>query len=495
MQQSVEALQQPWLRADLVFPELAERARQRCSEQLGSIVLAECVEVAYLSEDLESTTLQASIQHAAQGDVVSRDLVKSNVSTDLYERLFKIGKTRTRLDVVNHRLEQHGRPVSDIQLNTFRHTYLDETMQQRSRAELTNIALFEQLIPTGIFETHYALVWSPATENQQTKEEFGFYQDTESCSIQMLAVQGNEAILETALVAGKAHGDAPRHDLAAIHTIAHQNGIMLNEHNADGMLQYVMLVPKEAAPHGIDTIVEQYDEAAGGTFYGEAKPAQDYVVYGQECLDRAESFDDIVEVITDQLLSESAAFTTPIQAIIRLDELSQWYGVKRAVNDVSLDAAVFGQESAFYINQARQANEQGDKAGLDRATRSAQATANSSSCPLAKSMFEKVQQTDDDKNNEDGETNGKRKWMKCPHCDAKVYDDPCARVLACWDCHALVVNGKVCSTGNGGSKKRKAQQQEAASKEQHKPKPTAAAQPYPSTDHTAPQSVAVLETV
>ncbi|MBP7807131.1 hypothetical protein KA047_01400 [Candidatus Saccharibacteria bacterium] len=494
MQQPVETLPQAWLRADVVFPELAERSRQQCAEQLGTLVMSDCVEVAYLAEDLEPTTLQASIQLAAQGDVASRELVKSNVSTDMYERLFKIGKTRTRLDVANHRLEQHGRAVSDIQLNTFRHTYLDETMQRRSRAELTNILLFEQLIPTGVFETHYALVWSPATEDQQTKEEFGFYQDTESCSVQLLEVKGNEATLETALVAGKADADSPRHDLEAIHAIAHQNGIMLNEHNADGMLQYVMLVPKTAAPHGMDSIVEMYDTAVGGTFYGEAKPTQDYVVYGQECLDRAESFDGIVEIITNQLLSEAAAFATPIEAIMRLDELSQWYGVKRAVNDTSIDAAVFGQQSALHINEARLAHEQGDKAAVDRATRSAQATADSSSCPLAKSMFEKAQQTDDDTNNEDGEATGKRKWMKCPHCDAKVFDDPCARVLACWDCHALVVNGKVCSTGNGGSKKRKEQQQEAASKEQHKPHPAEPPQPYPVFAHATSQPVAVLET-
>ncbi len=482
MQQSVETLPQSWLRADVVFPELAERSRQQCAEQLGRLVMSDCVEVACLSEELESTTtLQSSIQQAARGDKRSRELVKSNVSTDLYERLFKVGKTRTHLDVANNRLEQHGRPVSDIQLNTFRHTYLDETMQRRSRLELTNIMLFEQLIPTGVFETHYALVWSPATDNQQTKEEFGFYQDTESCSIQMLGVQGNEALLETALVAGKASADAPRHDLSAIHAIAHQNGVVLNEHSPDGMLQYVMLVPKAAAPQGIDTIVEMYDRAVGDTFYGEAKPVQDYVQYGQACLDRAESFDSIVEIITNQLLSEAAAFATPMDAIMRLDELSQWYGVKRAVNDVSIDAAVFGQQSALHINQARLAHEQGDEAGLDRAIRSAQATASSSSCPLAKSMFEKVQQADDTNNSEGAESTGKRKWMKCPHCDAKVYDDPCARVLACWDCHALVVNGKVCSTGNGGTKKRKEERRQAASAEHQKhvaqPTTTAPLQP------------------
>lgn len=51
---------------------------------------------------------------------------------------------------------------------------------------------------------------------------------------------------------------------------------------------------------------------------------------------------------------------------------------------------------------------------------------------------------------------GKKRWMSCPHCKARVFDDPCAKVMSCRDCNALVVNGKVKSTGNGGSRKRRA---------------------------------------
>jgi hypothetical protein len=54
--------------------------------------------------------------------------------------------------------------------------------------------------------------------------------------------------------------------------------------------------------------------------------------------------------------------------------------------------------------------------------------------------------------NED-ESSGK-KLMSCPFCSAKVFDDPCAVVLSCWDCRATVVNGKVVSKGDGGSKAR-----------------------------------------
>jgi len=54
-----------------------------------------------------------------------------------------------------------------------------------------------------------------------------------------------------------------------------------------------------------------------------------------------------------------------------------------------------------------------------------------------------------------------KKMMTCPYCSAKVYDDPCAAILKCWDCAATVVNGRVISQGNGGSKARAAAKKEA----------------------------------
>lgn len=59
---------------------------------------------------------------------------------------------------------------------------------------------------------------------------------------------------------------------------------------------------------------------------------------------------------------------------------------------------------------------------------------------------------------EEAEIGGK-KLMSCPHCQALVYDDPCAVRLKCWDCGALVVNGKIKSTGDGGSKVREAKRE------------------------------------
>lgn len=51
------------------------------------------------------------------------------------------------------------------------------------------------------------------------------------------------------------------------------------------------------------------------------------------------------------------------------------------------------------------------------------------------------------------ESSGK-KWMNCPFCEAKVFDDPCAKILCCRDCKAKVVNGRVVDKGDGGHKVR-----------------------------------------
>ncbi|MDB5164679.1 MAG: hypothetical protein JWL89_305 [Candidatus Saccharibacteria bacterium] len=55
-----------------------------------------------------------------------------------------------------------------------------------------------------------------------------------------------------------------------------------------------------------------------------------------------------------------------------------------------------------------------------------------------------------------GYESSRKKVMTCPHCSAKVFDDPCATVLACNDCRALVINGHTKSKGNGGTAAREA---------------------------------------
>jgi len=47
-----------------------------------------------------------------------------------------------------------------------------------------------------------------------------------------------------------------------------------------------------------------------------------------------------------------------------------------------------------------------------------------------------------------------KKMMNCPFCGAKVWGDPCARILKCWDCNAMAKDGKVVRSGDGGHRAR-----------------------------------------
>src|SRR5690606_8886979 len=124
-------------------------------------------------------------------------------------------------------LIQNGRPLTAIHQNTIEHTYLNPTMKRRTQAELKNAFFFESLIKAGVTETHHAVIFSTATRHAQTKKEYGFFADTDTCSIQMLRNTKRGFTIETALVAGKKTPHHPPHDLLAIQTLAHEKGLEL----------------------------------------------------------------------------------------------------------------------------------------------------------------------------------------------------------------------------------------------------------------------------
>lgn len=437
-----------WYLAREAFPEVAQLVEEQTAEHLGNLAVRSLVEV----EPVNETTLMAAIDMARLGDEASRRVVGNNVATDLVERSFKIGQTKVFLSVGEQGLEQEGRPMIDIHTNTLANTYLNTEMYQRTVNQLSNSYLFNELLPTGIFASHNALVIEPCTMDEATKRDFNFFTGTDSLSMQLLSVEGHAATLQTAFVAGKRRADSERHDMATIHAMAAEKGIELIPTSVNGMVKYVMLVPKEEYSV-VEDVVADYDRVGGGTFYGQDKPQQDYHQFAQECYARNESFHDIVEQITNQLISEAHAFDTPLEAIERLDYLSERLLVRRAKTDINIDALVFGRQAAAYIEQAREFAAQGNEEAAEEAMVKAQRTANSGSCPLFKSSERSEDDPDDDAEQSSS------KWMKCPHCEAKVFADPCASYISCWDCKAKVIDGKSFK-GNGGSKKRREQAQQ-----------------------------------
>ena len=304
-----------------------------------------------------------------------------------------------------------------------------------------------ELYDVAVFST------ASTTMSQKTKQEYNFFTDTETCSVQLMRAEGDDIELGTALVAGKATPDSSRHDIAAIHRLARERGIELMTTDGTEMIQHMFLIPKGELT-GVETLVEWLDDAAGGTFYGLAEPRQNYQKYAQERLALAAQFDDMTAEVVEQMKRDAHSFRTPMDAIRRLDELSAQACIRRAVVDTEVDIRVFGPAAEAEIIDARFFAARGDMVRAEAATERAFAKDTSGSCPL---RLKKNRTEDDDDDpfsqrdpGEDNETVGKKKKGKCPYCRAKVEIDPCAKRIECWDCHAKVVNGKVESKGDGG---------------------------------------------
>lgn len=446
-----------WLLAEEAFAHIEQEARRETFRFMGSVALrgAEAAP-SNETERLNESTLLYAMQAAAQGDEQSREMVQTCVATDVAERLFKVASiTRVELERVDRKITQQGRHVVDVHRNTMEHTVLNEVMLWRTRTETKNAFTFEGLWSSGILETHDALVFEPAPTDETTRRDYNFFTDTDTMSAQLLRADGEQAVLETALVAGKRHATAERHDVDAVIALAASHGIEISIDEPDELVGKIFLVPKASIPNGISDVVAGLDRPLG-TFFGQEQPVQDYQAYAEECLQRNASFDSMVEEITQQLLDESASIKTPLEAIQRLDKLSEEKCVIRAVDDKQINVAIFGRVAAGHIEEARRYQEMGNTEKAALATQMAQKTAKSSSCPF----FGKNaagEQAAESSNTSSEEDKPKKKWMSCPHCKAKVYDDPCANILACGDCKALVIGGKVISKGNSYRKRAEAE--------------------------------------
>ncbi len=404
-----------------------------------------------------TATLQETLLRAKSGDPSARRYVRNNVATDIPERLFPVGPHKpVEMIFKGGRLEQEGRWIVDVHRNTLENTVLIPEMMFRARNEIKNALVFEALKTQGSLDTHDAIVFSPSSTRMTTaqKKDYNFFLGTESCSIQRLSVNGNQAALETAFVAGKATPGSERHDIRAIRRLTHNKGVEIMSDDGTDMVSYIVLIPKEELPNGVSSVVELFDEAVGGTFYGEAKASQDYQEYAQKCYERVAGFGNIVDTITNRLIAEADCFKNPMEAILRLDYLADRLCGERAVYDKSIDLAPFGPVAALHFEAARFHLEQGNLEQGNYSLRRGQAISNSSSCPLFKGMVDPEVGDDSVGSSIITESSGK-KLMNCPECDAKVFADPCARVLCCWDCGAKASNGRV-SPGNGGSKARQA---------------------------------------
>lgn len=411
-----------WQRADIAYPELAREASEQASQFLGHIAIDQLVQVEPVNIAVNASTLLAAAQMGRLGDKTSQEVVFMSAVTDLPERLLKSkNETVVRMQIVDGHLVQNDRKNIDVFGNVFLHTQLNDVMFGISRAQLTNAYLFDELISKEVLDSSDALVISCAPTDLATKKKYGFF-DNDAVSMQLLIKDGDEAELQTAFVAGKVAPDAPRHDMQAIKTVARENGYDLQGVSEEQMVKFVFLIPKGSLPNGVTTIVEQFDDANGGTFYGEAEPRQDYEAFSKMC--RSRDYSEIAWGIARQLMDDSVNFKEPMDALRRLNKLSGRAAVLYSMDNYDIDTRIFGPEASEYVQLARHALEIGDVTGFEKMLSLALITERSSSCPFDMSGgFDSM---------------GSLRF-ECPSCNATNTRPYEGKLSRCQSCHSTAV--------------------------------------------------------
>jgi len=356
----------------------------RSAQFIGSVVLDTEVSREHIEVPRGHSLLDA-IKEAAEGDEEARAMVRLNVATDVVERTIKSGHViSVELEVDDQgEILQYGQTATDIQKNSLLFGSQHPEMIKRTNAEARNKFRIGEAYQQGLLEDFNAVVFSRASTNMTEAEmqAAGFFTDTMSCAIQVTSLNDGKLNLESAFVAGKKIPDEPRHDAETIAKVGDKIGVNLDDMDDVELIDMLLLVPKSMMPNGVIDIVKLYDDSAGGTFFGEDKPRQDYISYRQQCEERELSYAARIDSITEQLIEHASELNTPQEACRLLNKLSAGEMIEQSVIDTRIDPSVFGAESAHRIEHARHYLEMGEITNAQAVIAEAKRLDTSSSCP------------------------------------------------------------------------------------------------------------------
>lgn len=398
-------------------PEMSEdaTARQNAAQFIGASLLehGRSVEYAAVSSPIES--LFEAIHLAAEGDENGRKIVETNARTDVIERTLKTGHVMDPVPLIvteTGKIMQYGQTMDSIQANSLRYASDHPIMSERVKAETRNAFRMEELHKEGWFETHSLVVLSLAED----LPEAGFFTETMSCSIQVTSMQGEGLATESAFVSGIQEPGEPPTDLETAVALGDMLGVDLRDKSKSQILDTPLLVPNELLTNGAIDMVELWDAAAGGTFFGEKRPAEDYVAYRKKCHQRELSFQPKVQQIVEDIIHEAPLIQQPMQAVERLNKISGKHMVEHAIrNDKSIDPRVFGP-AAMHVESARIHMAMGNTEQAQVETKQAQLVERSNSCPSGSNLKNGA----NSENGADTDKYGSRTFS-CPHCGHKNY--------------------------------------------------------------------------
>jgi len=230
---------------------------------------------------------------------------------------------------------------------------------------------------------------------------------------------------ESAFVSGVKQPGMTRHDSETVAAVGERLGVDLHNKSALETISTPLLVHNSMLPNGVIDLVELYDDCAGDTFFGEDRPREDYIQYKQKCEERELQLQPKVDAIVAELLGDALSIKTPLQAVTRLNKLSEKHMVEQAAFDDEINPKVFGPVAAQHIELARLHIANGDlNRGLD-SIQNAKSTSVSSSCPssLKKSLSASGPTGAAGNNSENGpeDDSGECDFVskECPKCGTK----------------------------------------------------------------------------
>lgn len=402
-----------------------ELTRCRALKFMSAVALEHTVEFGAGQPD--RYTLMDALQGAYEGDEEARAMVFNNVRTDRSERTQKSGNIiEVALNVGENLMPiQAGQNLQDVHANSLVFAADSWQMRARTEAETRNAFRLQSAIVEGKLDEYAFAVISRGADDmaEADMEEAGFFTQTMSVSIQLTTFENGQLTMQSAFVAGKETEMSERHDAETITKMMEHFGLDYSGKTATETLDSPVLIHKSLIPNGVEGLVELYDDCAGGTFFGEAKPREDYAAYHEFCREREASFEPVVVAIAEELIAEAPLITSPRQATERLNKLSGKHMVERAVVDNTIDARVFGPEAAFRIEHARYLYDMNDIARAQAVTQSAVRVERSASCPSGASKTAETKPGPDNQKNTDLKSEKIEDCdfvsKKCPVCGEK----------------------------------------------------------------------------
>lgn len=352
---------------------------------IGSVEITPVVETT--TGDHQVLSMQESIHNAAWGNEKARRLVHTNAKTTFIEQGYKAGvivDIKLEADETG-RISQHGQPMDSVFKNSLLHASATPEIRGRSEAETRNGFRLEQLRRQGMLNEYYFVVISRCAnlpDEELTKN--GFFAATKSCVIQATTESEDGLGTKSAFVAGVKTEKGPRHDEETVIGMGSELGVNYAGKSATQIIDEPLLIHKSKMPNGVADLVKLYDKHAGGTFFGQDKPVQDYQEFEKFCKQREKDLEPTINLIVDQLIDEASSIHTPIAAVKRLHKIAESHLVTHAIKvDKTIDANVFGKEAAVHIEEARIHAQNGNFVLAESAEAFAKDKAKTTSCPSA----------------------------------------------------------------------------------------------------------------